>query len=316
MSRDDYSIVLFSFNRGVHLQNCVRSIERHAPQVELRIVDDNSDDPETMDILEQASKRHRVTIAGAYAPTGSKVGGLYINMQRVLDELPDNHLFSLFQDDMQMVRDLDDRDIDAMQTYFDHDERNGFLGHVFMRGYRRDSAGPFLHYDERTETYYRQITESGGGSHFGAVHTSRTDRLRAAGYRYASSEKLNDLKARGVFSPMGGMRDPFAACLPAVPVHRFGMSTWCQRLAGHLSQEGLYPIVPLGRDATSALRKRDPVEALPWSEDFLATDPPAPELPWTYSGFQGRTWLKQLNRVEVELRNLFRFDSRRLLGRG
>lgn len=302
MTRNDYSILVFSFNRGVHLQNCVRSIEHHAPQVSVHIIDDDSNDPETVDILKRLSERHTVVIADASNPTGSKVGGLYVNMQQALDRLPDNHLFSLFQDDMQMVRDLEDQDIETMQAYFDHDQRNAFLGHVFMRGYRRKSAGPLLQYDMQTRTYHRQLTKSGGGSHFGAVHTSRTDRLRAVDYRYAESEKLNDLRARKLFSPMGALRDPFATCLPAVPVHRYGMNTWCQRLAGRLSQEGLYPVVPLSAEAIAALRERDPTKEIPWSEDFLVTDPPAPEVPWTYSGFQGRRWLKHLNRVEVELR--------------
>ncbi len=306
MAGADYSFIIFSFNRGVHLQNCVSSIERHAPQVDLHIIDDDSDDPQTVDILDRLSKRHRVKVVRAGKPTGSKVGGLYVNMQSALDSLPDNHLFSLFQDDMQMVRDLEDQDIEAMHSYFDDDERNGFLAHVFMRGYRRQSLGPLLRYDSKTRIYTRKSTKPSGTSHFAAIHTSRTDRLRNVGYRYADSEKLNNARASEFFAAMGALRDPFASCLPAVPVYRYGMNTWCQRLAVRLSHAGLYPIVPLSVEAIAALRERDPTTALPWSEDFLVTDPPAPAGPWTYSGFQGRRWLKNFNRVEVELRGLFK----------
>ena len=87
-------------------------------------------------------------------------------------------------------------------------------------------------------------------------------------------------------------------------MHRHKSDSWSQRLAGRLGREGLYRVVPMSATEVAAMRSRDPREALPWSEDFLVTDPPAPQDPWTYSGFQGRRWLKQLHQLEVRVRRL------------
>jgi len=225
-------------------------------------------------------------------------------MQRALDELPDGRLFSFFQDDMQMTRDLEIKDLDLMAHFFDADPRNAFMGHAFLRGYRRTNAGSKFDVDSSTGTYRRDLSKGGWGAHFTAIHTSRTDRLREAGYRYAASEKLNDALARNHFNKLGTLCCPFSACLPAVPVHRHRSNTWAQQLAGHLGQEGLYRVVPMTASEVSIMRSRDFAAALPWSEDFLVTDPPAPQDPWTYSGFQGRRWLKHLNRLEIAIRRL------------
>lgn len=304
MTPCDYSIVVFSFNRGAHLENCVASIDRHAPRASVRIIDDDSDDPDTCAILERLAVDHDVLVCRESEPTGSKVGGLYPNMQRALDDLPDGRLFSFFQDDMQMVRDLEPEDLDTMQGFFEADARNAFIGHAFLRGYRRASIGPDLRLDPATSTYRRELPKGGWGAWFSAIHTSRTDRLREAGYRYASSEKLNDALAGEQFNRLGMLCNPIATCLPAVPVHRHKSKTWSQGLAGRLGQEGLYRVVPLSDAEVNAMRSRDLDHALPWSEDFLITDPPAPQNPWTYSGFQGRRWLKHLHRIELGLRRV------------
>lgn len=311
----DWRIVVFSYNRGALLEHCVASIERHVPVAgRLTIVDDRSDDPATLAALGRLAARHDIVVGGADeeldgrdAPLGSgprtpaKVGGLYANMRRAFDALPDDTPFSFFQDDVQVVRDVEPEDFEAMRAWFDADPGNAFLHHTFLRGSRRRKIGASLRFDPATSTWSRSAGPEHWGDHFGAILTSRTDRLRGAGWRFADSERENGQRAASRFARAATLHVPFAACLPAVPVHKHRSDTFALRLASRLGREGLYPIRTMTPAEVRALRDRD-VARPPWAEDYLATDPPAPTQPWRYGGFQDRRWLKHLHRAEVALR--------------
>ena len=299
-----HSVVVFSYNRGAWLENCVASIERLAPHAELSVRDDASDDPATLAALERIARRHEVHAAPARAGTAStKTGGLYPAMQAALDALPDDRLFTFMQDDGQFVRAVGPRDIAAMRRWFDADERHGFLGHQFLRGYRRGRDAERWAFDGALGVYVSRSVPGtlDWGDHFAAILTSRSDRLRAAGFRFAAREKTNDALAAGLFGPRAVLRDPFAADLPFVAFTRHRSRTLAVRLVDRLDRVGLHRLRDLGPDEVDRLRGRD-VDRLPWAEDFLAPVAGPVRTPWRYGGFQGRRWLKHLHRVEIGLR--------------
>ena len=300
-----HAFAVFSFERGPWLANCVASIERFAPGAPIAVYDDGSVDPRTREVLETLGRRHRVVIAdgggaGAPHPPGAKVGGLYANMQRALDELPDGRTFTFMQDDGQLVRPVEPADHERVARWFDADARHAFLGHMFLRGYRRgrDADALRLAPDGDAYAYAPEFRNGRWGRHFAAILTSRTDRLRAAGFRFAADEKANDARAATLFAPRAVLRDPFAADVPSAPALRNRVRTLGTRLAERLEPPGFHPIVPMTPDEVARLRGRDPA-VLPFAEDFLRTEPRAPSTPWRHAPLQGRRVLRHLHRLEI-----------------
>ena len=124
-------LFVFSYNRGPFLANCIDSIERLAPEHSLTVVDDASDDPETLAVLARAAKHH--TVVTGEALSGHKHGGLYPNMQAAFDTVPDKALFCFLQDDTQLVRPLTGEDEAALHRQFDHAPTLGFISPAFIR---------------------------------------------------------------------------------------------------------------------------------------------------------------------------------------
>ncbi len=294
-----HTFVVFSYNRGVYLRNCVSSIERLAPQSHVMLVDDCSDDQATREIVEQISQRHQL-VTPADDPSANKHGGLYPNMQQAFDALPDNHLFTYLQEDMQLVRPWSALDSDRLQQFFESDENNGFLYNNFLKGHDEKRYRQILDYRDDSDTYVRNDAEGGRGLYYSDIFTSRTDRLRSVNWQFQRSEWANDAQAARCFNRMGFMASPISMFLPSVPAHRNRQRTWAMRKAESASRSGFYPIQSLSLSETDKFMQRDK-SILPVAEQFLKTDPPAPTLPWEYGPFQSQRWFKRLHQLQTRL---------------
>lgn len=106
LTKENTLLCVFSFNMGRTLRNCLESIHRHCGGFDLALIDDQSDDPETLAVLGEWQGRvvHHYPSVGDKA--GKRHGNLYSNIQAMCDRaisLGYSFIF-LIQDDMQFVR--------------------------------------------------------------------------------------------------------------------------------------------------------------------------------------------------------------------
>lgn len=297
-------IWIFSYNRGVFLQNCVESVERCAPMCELTVFDDNSTDTETQAILSAIAEKHRVLKPRPGAEEG-KHGGLYANMQSALELMPDDELMCCLQDDTQLVRAIVQSDIDNISDYFSAFEDAAFVQLAFMRGRNRGADEVRTRFDLESGMYFVDRYNRSAGTFYSDIFIASVNRLRGCGWRFEAREKVNESQAKTHFRPIAYMRNPFAAWLPNVPAFRGKVQTWAMRRAQQLSKSGFYPLDTLSEEDCRYLLSRD-VKLLPYAEDFLRVRQGTVTQPWCYYPLQNYRWLKRLSHIEVFFRRQFR----------
>lgn len=290
---------VFSYNRADLLENCIKSIEICAPESSIIIFDDNSDDIETVNILNKYKHKHKI-----YQPEKNKLGhktlgGLYNNMQMALSILPKGQLFCFIQDDMQCVRKITQDDIYNIQRYFDDPTNSPFLFHLFLRGKHRKRDIKNTKWNKDKQIYFSNSRRS----HFCAVFIGRTDLLTQVKWQFEQKEILNDKKASKLFSPMGKMKNPFCLWLPMVPLYRGKKKTLSIKLAEYLFETKLYTVNYMSESEAASFQSRNP-KILPVAEDFLTLKNNKLPTPWKYDAIDRSKFLKRLNRLEIKLRSL------------
>lgn len=295
---------VFSFNRGRYLENCIDSIEACAPGHSIIIFDDNSDDPDTVRILDRYRQQHKVVQPAQDDHSSHHLGGLYGNMQRAYEECKDADLVCYLQDDTQMVRPLDETDLSDLEEAFAKAPSLAFINPCFIRGINF-TKGATYRFDEKLKLYFRERSNRSSGTYFSALLIMKPARLRNAQWSFAHSEPANNQAAAGQFMPMGYLFSPFAMWLPEVPAYRGKRKTLGLRLAEKKRNCGYYPFAPLTEAEVEALKNRQP-EKLPIAEDYLHCTGHEPPKPWAYNPLTNTGWIKNLNQLEVSLRRLFR----------
>lgn len=291
--------VIFGFNRGHFLAHCVESIERCAPHCPVTIFDDDSDDPQTRQVLEKLAARYRIVRPSREPGSNSKHGGLYANMEAALSLLDDDSLMCSLQDDMQLVRPLREREIESIAALINDKPGRGFLHHAFMKGAERQNT--LINYDKTDGVYYAERPGSSAGQYYSDIFIAHVGGLRKAGWHFLPREAHNEQQARGLFTPMAHLRDPFTAWLPAATAWRGKRRTWALRQGEKVNRCGFHPLHILDTDQDARFIDRDPTQ-LPFAEDWLALKgEPLPQ-PWIYHPLQNSRWLKWLNSAELKLR--------------
>lgn len=263
-------------------------------------MDDASDDPETIKVLDAIAARHE-TISSA-SLSGHKHGGLYGNMQAALDRSSED-LLCFLQDDTQLVRPLESRDTDDLRASFDAAPDLAFISPCFIRGIAlKHKQDCHFRYEEGSGLWYWHPQKRSTGAYYSDVVVAHRNRLQETGWRFEQGESANDRQARQTFRRMGHMAAPFAMWLPNVPTYRGKRKTMALQLAEWQRNCGLYRIAELDKQLTADLRDSYRHGALPIAEAWLHTSHGAVRAPWKYDPLQGSTALKLLDRVERVLR--------------
>lgn len=303
--------VIFSFNRGDFLANCLASIKRCAPEFPVLIIDDNSTDPATIKILNSAKVDYRVIQPIKEGNlSGSKHGGLYGNLQLALDTLGNNDLMCTLQDDMQLTRTITTTDVSALEQWFAGNTQRGFIHHAFLKGseQRRNN----IEYNADEKVYYNMRPRSSVGSWYSDIFIANVARLKANNWQFGARESINEQQAKNLFQPMAYWRDPFVAWLPAAPTWRGKRRTLALRLGEKMHHCGLYPLEELQGQAQQTFMARSPQEQ-PYAETYLVIcqniqGRDTVKTPWIYHPLQGNRWLKWLNSLELRLRKITAID--------
>lgn len=292
--------VVCSFNRGAFLRHCVDTIERCAPDHPLTVIDDASDDPETLQALEAIARRHEVVTSTSLSD--HKHGGLYENMQAALDRSPEE-LLCFLQDDTQLVRALEPRDEVELRQAFAAREDLAFVSPCFIRGialkHRQDRD---FRFDTATGLWYWHPQKRSTGAHYSDVVIAHRPRLREAGWRFLAGESANDRQAAERFTRMGHMHLPFAMWLPNVPTYRGKRKTLALRWAERRRGCGMHRLRLLNAGEIATLREETRAGGrLPLAESMLEPEGGRLAEPWRFDPLQGSPLLKNLNRLELAL---------------
>ena len=310
------TVFVFSFNRGAYLKNCMSSIARCHPGAEVVIYDDDSNDPETLKVLDDLSGEHLI-IRPSHAGV-ERLGGLYRNMQAAFESVTDGRDICFLQDDMQMIRRLDAADMKSIEDYFDQHPDAAFQAPVFLRGTISARRLAAFQYSESSRVYsFVNTPQICAGMYFSAVGIIRCSRLQAVGWQFRSTELENEFQAQQHFSKMGYMRDPFAMWLPNASAFRFRRKTLSFRLAEHYSRSGLYPLTILDDAAVADMRQRNAAEHPIVVEKFLTIDGRTLRKPWPFSPLKVSRLLRRLNEFETFIERVLapvKSYFRRLIG--
>jgi len=294
---------IFSYNRGEFLKNCVASVQRCVPWAELTIVDDDSTDPETQGVLSDLSSQHAV-VTPDRTESQRKHGGLYANMQMMLEMLDSDVIWCSIQDDMQIVRPVSESEGAEIARYFADVDKAGFLQPAFMKGCNRDTVSRNTRLDTESDGYQVDRLSSSAGAYYSDVHIAKVGNLRDAGWQFQQRESLNEQQARNIFRQQVFLKNPFVAWLPNPPAWRGRRQTFGLRTAQRQNRTGFFPYRELTTEENEHFCHRER-EQLPFAEDFLdATGDAVPAKPWQYYPLQGRRLLKLLDSAELKLRRL------------
>jgi len=293
--------IVFSYNRGQFLENCIKSIEVCSPNSKITIFDDNSSDSETQKILDQYKSVHTVIQPAPSDAVTSKFGGLYANMQMALNKLPSTGLACFLQDDMQMVRLVNSIDIACFNRFFEEYKNAALIHPAFLKAQNRMRDIENVECSHVKGVYFRKHRAQSAGVNFSAIVICCLDRLKNQNWQFEAREKLNDDKCERCFGRMGFLSNPFCAWLPYVPAFRGKSKTIALKIAERVRNCGFHPYKILDEDRLDALVSAGE-DTLPFAEDYLELRGINFPKPWRHNPLEGFTVLKHLNRFELRFR--------------
>jgi hypothetical protein len=300
MPANSLEVVVFSFNRGRLLLNCLASVRRYVLGAPVTVFDDASTDPETCAILGEIRREGWARVLVAESPplgwAAPSDGGFNANIQSFVDVHARSTYTLILQDDLQVVRPLERRDLDGLDQVFSDFPQCAFVSPLFlystlcqyvdMESVKGDSLTFSLLYDY----------EYSGFFHVCIAHISR---LRDANWRFVN-ELVSSVAARAAFGTMPFLRQPFVAHVPSPPTFRHRRKTLVQCIWERY-RASLYPIDPLSdSDVRRLFSLRD---TFPTAEEFLTSRSFWGSHPWPYVKLEGApASVLALDRLESGLR--------------
>ncbi|MEW5425234.1 glycosyltransferase family 2 protein [Amorphus sp. 3PC139-8] len=269
-------IYIFSYNRGQFLQNCVSTIEQCAPESEVVVIDDNSEDVETIQILKNINARHRVIRVAEQSGSEFKTGGLYGNMNLALSlaEASQIQLVLFIQDDMQFVRALKEFDLERIISFFEMN-RNVIQYHsVFSRADSVEKVQKFAQLDKARAAYLLPGAVAVGKDNFSAVGVFHVGRVRQFLGSFSVGEGVNSKRCRDIGIQRGIGAYPFMNWLPYPSSYRGKRRNIMHRIVEFFGGAGFHPILQMPKELEEKLLSRDP-SVVPVAEEWL-TAPTAP----------------------------------------
>ncbi len=251
-------IAVFSYNMGKLLEFCVDSVQLNCADFKLLIIDDNSDDSVTQQVLARLQDRGIQVHVNRSAKDGKKHGNLYANIRYACDVATQSGLRYLLmvQDDMQLVRPLSEA---VLQEYSDVLAANEFYFQIDPRFLMRR---PYEYLPE-TGTF-----RHGGLMSYADVGFLDLDRLQRSGWTLRDGERENGygLRERGYLRVFP--RTPVMMHVPFPVRYRNGML----KRSLLIPNRGRYRFAQMSQDEIVAMDSR-PDEVAPIYRNLLRVEP-------------------------------------------
>lgn len=278
-------IYVFSYNRGIYLRNCLRSIVALEISCRVFIIDDGSDDPDTQAVISEYHSKFP-SITPRLVEVDKNYGGLYANMNYALKHASHEQLdYALFlQDDTQLVRPLTDFDFANFDRFFDSNP-NAIELHVFFEKKIHINRHQHNEVDGSGAALFRTPAHKGhrGFTDIGLFHVKRTRTILGD---FRQDEFENDEACLKMGIRVGFYQFPIGHWLPCPRVVRGRKPSFLLVLSDKLSNAGVYAIKLLtDDDLTKLCAITFPCISPKYAEDWLSTEKDVPHTPWTYGGF-------------------------------
>ena len=293
-------IVIFSFNRGTLLENCVRSARRASAEAKITIVDDASDNQETKAILRELSEQNNVKVLRMNENEKSAYGGLHANMSEFFKQKHHSEFVFFLQDDMQFIRRITKDDYSLLRDWFAYDKRSVFVFPTMRKKYADLESNRL--FKESTAPLLRRISRKPYAG-FSDVTIINSARLKRSSFVFQDSELKTSCHAEELFGTMAEIKIPLVAHNPSPMTFRRGRDTlshafWAKKHAG------CFPILQLSQEKIRAIELLYP-DAVAIAEQFLECPSYGPH-PWPVfrMGF-APPWLRSLDRLELAFLGLF-----------
>jgi hypothetical protein len=251
-------IALFSYNMGALLNHCVQSIEDNCAGFRLLVLDDDSDDLITKQVLNSLRARSIDVYTNFSPKEGRKHGNLYSNIRHACRVAEENGLqyLLMIQDDMQFVRALSEEVLQEYSAYFSASEFHLQVDPRFLM--RRP---------------YEYVSETGTFRHGGLMSYADVGfldlrKLRRSGWELRDGERENayGLRARGYLRSFP--RTPVMMHVPFPPRYRNG----ALKRSLLVPFRGRYRFAQMTADEISNMDSR-PNDVAPIYRGFLRVQP-------------------------------------------
>lgn len=238
------------------------------------IFDDFSTDPVTIGVLKKYRNRFEVIGSSEGDDREQKTGGLHANMNRALQYAVKHGWEYLWfvQDDMQIVRKVDESVEQEYSRIFAADEGIAQIRCVFMKS-------PVVSPDHTVESW----VPGGTGVHYERIHGARgildtgivsIPRLVEAGFRFVPGERNNSQRGCAVGIRSVIPKNPLYMWLPWPPtaISRLPpVKRAINRFTDRIFRVGYHPFEDMSLADVTAMTSR-PADELPYAERFLRLD--------------------------------------------
>ncbi|MDI6401684.1 glycosyltransferase family 2 protein [Balneolaceae bacterium ANBcel3] len=298
-------VFIFSYNRGQLLQNCVQSAQKYIPNVSITVIDDNSDDPETIKVLNNFDSEVRVLKPNL--DDGSRWGGFYNNINWVIQELAESRWVLLIEDDMQYVRPFLKEDYSRINSFFNNNPRSAYLAVEFLKERLREKDQQSLIVDKEQDMYFfKESAEDYRGTiHICSSGVLNIQLMREVGYKFVGDRPEIRARAKKQFTRKGFYPYPLLMYLPSAPSVKNRKSTFTRNLIEYYYKTGFYPYKEMSHRELQQFMNRD-ISILPYTSDFIETMDKSIKPPYIYADSMRRCHglFRRIEKVEKKLRGL------------
>jgi len=296
----DFTVAVFSYNRGALLENCVTSCLENLLGAKIIVYDDDSDDEFTQGILRELTFRRVEIVKANPSNQSERHGGLYRNMQRALDECKTRFLVFL-QDDTQVVRRLDLSTSEIIRgTFADPDIaflRPQFFKQMDVSRFLPHFKKASIHGTIRPKSEYKSCDIDHA---YCDVMIADAKLLQSSKWQFQMLERDNQTQARDRFRYMPYLQHPFVFYCPEVPSYRDRKLYWASRIVQNSREGQIINFHQMTEEKVSELFKIDD-GCLPVAENFLAPSSADVVFPFVFQDYARTWWLHALYKVESRL---------------
>jgi glycosyltransferase involved in cell wall biosynthesis len=240
-----WHIFVFSFNRGIFLQNCLDSIKQCCLDIDVTVIDDNSDDDKTNEILSTVESKYGFELIKASKADiqEKRLGGLYGNMNTALNvaKMKGKKYVVFIQDDMQFVRQLYQSDFDIVEKIFDDFDDIQQVQSCFLKNLQVEHYKSHLSHIKNNNCFVsdNDVDDLSAFSDVGIFCVPRFEQNNGV---FIAGERENNRKALQYNVRLAHLERPFMMWLPYGTSYQSKKINLKHKIIEAVAQCGFYPI--------------------------------------------------------------------------
>jgi len=282
---NSWHIFVFSFNRGIFLKNCLDSIKQCGLNIDVTVIDDNSDDPATHKILNTVEMDYGFELIKAEKSKTleKRLGGLYgnMNMALAISKKKEKDYMLFIQDDMQFVRKVEPEDLSIIEKVFDDFEDIQQIQSCFLKNLMVDRYKSLLSPLKENKCFVLDGNASDHGA-FSAVGVFYVPRFEKINGSFVAGERENHKISLRNNVKLAQLKHPFMMWLPYSTTYQSKKLNLKHKIIETIAQCGFYPI-DIMDDATYKNMIDNKQEKLPIAEHWLKVDGLSTYPTWCFS---------------------------------